>query len=574
MLPMYECVFRRNLRTLLIRSLGFRSDESGSLIIFSLFIFVLMLLMAGMAVDTMRFETKRVAMQNTLDSAILAASSLSQNMDAEVLVKEHVAKAGLNPDDVTVTSEDGLAANGEDLVSRRVVATSTIDTQTMFMGMMGIDQLDGFVAGTAEEGVQNIEISLIVDISGSMGGNSRLVNLKVAAQEFVDHVLASGPNASRTSISIIPYNATVVAGDALLSRLNAGGGNVPIANPAPYPGALTEYPTQQSSSTCVRFEDDDFDERAIGPATPLDRVSHFDQGSNSFNTPPMSKRWCNENRAEIMVHETDAQVLKQHILDLNSGGWTGIDNGMKWGVALLDPAIAPVIDDMVDDGFLVEDVRGRPGSYDADKTMKIIVLMTDGANTIQRDLKQEYKRGPSRVWLADSRTSGWDASLGRNLNWYDGYYVEMPNNGNGSRWYVPARPGNRYDGYYVDVDSLPGDAIQQTYQQLHARFAEDDIARFFFRDADNTAYNAHRDGVEQTEGYGSIDSRLEDMCDAAKAGGRIEVFAIGFEAPSAGLDAMRNCASTISHYYDVQGTEISQAFDSIAGQISMLRLKE
>ncbi len=552
----------------------FHKDESGSLTIFSIFIFMLILFMAGMAVDTMRHETKRVAMQNTLDSAILAASSLSQDMDAETLVKEHVAKAGLNPDDVTVTSEDNYASNGENLVSRRVVANSTIDTQTMFMSMMGIDQLDGYIAGTAEEGVQNIEISLIVDISGSMGGNSRLVNLKVAAQEFIDHVLATGPNAQRTSISIIPYNATVVAGDELLSRLNADGAMVPVVNPPAYPGALTEYPTQHNYSTCVRFEDGDFDVRAIGPTTPLDRVSHFDQGGNSYNSPPMSKRWCNENRAEIMVHETDADTLKQHIIDLTSGGWTGIDNGMKWGVALLDPAIEPVIDDMVDDGVLGEEVRGRPGNYDADKTMKIVVLMTDGANTIQRDLKQQYKRGPSRVWFADSRTSGWDASLGRNLNWYDGYYVEMPSNGSGSRWWVPEVPGNRSDGYHVAVGQLPADAVQQTYQELHERFSEEDIARFFFRDADNTAYDDHLDGVEQTEGYASIDSRLEDICDAAKAGGRIEVFAIGFEAPQEGLDAMRNCASTISHYYDVQGTEISQAFDSIAGQISMLRLKE
>ena len=562
------------LRRFQVQKYRFLNGESGSLTVFSIFIFMLILFMAGMAVDTMRHETQRVAMQNTLDSAILAASSLSQDMDAEALVKEHVAKAGLNPDDVTVTSEDNYASNGENLVSRRVVATSVIDTQTMFMGMLGIDQLDGYIGGTAEEGVQNIEISLIVDISGSMGGNSRLVNLKVAAQEFIDHVLAEGPNAQRTSISIIPYNATVVAGDALLSRLNAGGALMPITNPSPYPGALTEYPTQHGNSTCVRFEDNDFDVRAIGPTTPLDRVSHFDQGGNSYNTPPMSKRWCNENRASIMVHETDGQVLKQHIIDLTSGGWTGIDNGMKWGVALLDPAISPVIDDMVDGGLLVEDVRGRPGNYDADKTMKIVVLMTDGANTIQRDLKQEYKRGPSRVWYSDSRTSGWDASLGRNLNWYDGYYVEMPRNSSAQRWWVPEVPGDRSDGYYVAAGALPADAVQRTYQELHERLSEEDIARFFFQDADNTAYNEHLDGVEQTEGYGSIDSRLEDICDAAKAGGRIEVFAIGFEAPQEGLDAMRNCASTISHYYDVEGTEISQAFDSIAGQISMLRLKE
>jgi len=39
---------------------GFRRDEDGSIIMFSLFLFILMILIGGMAVDLMRFETRRV----------------------------------------------------------------------------------------------------------------------------------------------------------------------------------------------------------------------------------------------------------------------------------------------------------------------------------------------------------------------------------------------------------------------------------------------------------------------------------------------------------------------------------
>lgn len=59
----------------------FRRDEDGSIILFSLFLFVLMILIGGMAVDLMRFETRRVHMQNTLDSAMLAAADLTQTLD-------------------------------------------------------------------------------------------------------------------------------------------------------------------------------------------------------------------------------------------------------------------------------------------------------------------------------------------------------------------------------------------------------------------------------------------------------------------------------------------------------------
>ena len=112
---------------------------------------------------------------------------------------------------------------------------------------------------------------------------------------------------------------------------------------------------------------------------------------------------------------------------------------MKWGVALLDPALAPVLTSMVDAKILTEDVRGRPGRYDK----------------------------------------------------------------------------------------------------------------------------------EQTEGYGTIDTRLKKICNEANKNEDIEVYAIGFEAPQAGLDAMSGCASSIGYYYDVDSKGISKAFDSIASQIAV-----
>ena len=54
----------------------FRAAEDGSMTVFTLFIFVMMLMVGGMAVDLMRFETQRAHLQNTLDSAALAATCL------------------------------------------------------------------------------------------------------------------------------------------------------------------------------------------------------------------------------------------------------------------------------------------------------------------------------------------------------------------------------------------------------------------------------------------------------------------------------------------------------------------
>jgi len=53
-------------------------DESGAIIVLWLFLFLSMIVIVGMAVDAMRTETKRVKLQQTLDSAVLAAADLDQ----------------------------------------------------------------------------------------------------------------------------------------------------------------------------------------------------------------------------------------------------------------------------------------------------------------------------------------------------------------------------------------------------------------------------------------------------------------------------------------------------------------
>ena len=551
----------------------FAKNETGSILIFSIFLFLVTILIGGMAVDVMYHEQRRVAVQNTMDSAVIGAASLNQGIDAKKLVLDYAAKAGIDPATVEVKPFESRV-NGGQLTMRRVSAKADVDVNTFFMRLMGVNKLEGAAGGTATEGVQNVEISLIVDISGSMGDNDRMKNLKVAAKNFIQKVMVDNNTAGSTSMSIIPYNATVVVGNELLSRLAASGKYVDLVNIPPYAGAMTGYATEHNASTCVRFEDDDFADRGISATTELRRVSHFRGGTNNYTQPTTGQRWCNENRSEILVHSTNAGVLKTHIENLKTGGWTGIDNGMKWGVALLDPDLAPVLAGMVDAKILTEDVRGRPGVYDKEQTKKVIVLMTDGDNTIQRDLKEEFKNGPTRIWHSENSTTGFDAVLNRDRTEFDGYYVLMPDNAVTERWFVPGDPTTTDDDFYVAEAALPADSQQLDYRAVYARFAVEDAAKFFFQASDTAAFNAHKNAVEQTEGYGSIDARLKKICDAANKFEDIEVYAIGFEAPQAGLDAMAGCASSIGYYYDVNGTGISKAFDAIAGQIAQLRLSQ
>ncbi|RZV98785.1 MAG: hypothetical protein EX266_16380, partial [Rhodobacteraceae bacterium] len=123
----------------------FRRREDGSLTIFSLFLFILLLMISGMAVDMVMHERQRVHMQNTLDSAILAAGSLDSGATTEAemtaMVNDYVAKAGIDPSRITVTPRITGSS------SRTISATGRFEIDTIFMGLMGINEMHGGVGG-------------------------------------------------------------------------------------------------------------------------------------------------------------------------------------------------------------------------------------------------------------------------------------------------------------------------------------------------------------------------------------------------------------------------------------------
>ncbi len=579
-----------------------------------------MLLLAGMAVDLMRFETQRTALQNTLDSAVLAAANLDQDADAKILVKDFFEKSGYSADQVFVDSAEerlGKEADGTGgtLVGRTVEAQLDLEVDTLFMGLLGIDTLASVSRGTAEESVEGVEISMVLDISGSMEGQ-KLTDLQNAAKNFLKIVMDEKQNPSeisKTSVSIIPYNANVVVPDALLSRLDTQDivdvtpAMAHYADPLEFPGAMVSFDREAPNSTCVQFSDDQMVTtnlpkdyltlRAIGPNTQLARLGYFDRGDKSagagddYDRPADgSNRFCDPNRNAIVVHETRKSELDKAIMALTADGWTSIDNGMKWGVALLDPAMRPVINSMVDAKILQEDVRNRPENYDGAATMKVVVVMTDGDHTIQRDLKPEFLRGPSPVWFSPTIAgTGFSTPVtGATSDYWDGFFVRLDDTGKGY-WYQGQDPSRNDDGAYFAKSALPADAYQLSYTELYDRLSENAVADLFRDQGGNDddrlddLRDAHQEAVYEPNNYGELDRRLtgfvngpdQGICDAATFNSDIIVFTIAFEAPDGGKTQMSECATKGGYYFDAKnGTELDEAFQAIAGQITKLRLTQ
>ena len=476
---------RSDLRDLAAMYRSFAKEEDGMITIFACFMIFCMLMVGGIGVDMMRHEMERTRIQAVADRAVLAAADLDQTLDPEAVVRDYFAKSGMADFVSNVDVEQGI-----NFRTVTVDAATTINTQ--FMDYLGVETLRVPGVSTAEEKINKVEISMVLDISGSMRHNNKMPNLRNAAGVFLDSVLKE-ENHDLISVSVAPYTAQVNAGQDIFDLMN-----------------VTET---QTWSHCIDFTNADFGNTAIhagiAPGSePYVQMQHFDAGyswngqrygEDNISNPGCPKR----DFEEVYPFSQDKVALKARIDQFQPRANTAIHLGMKWGVAMLDPAwrnFNAALPD-VDPAFRTRPADYRdPGNPSSSETLKTVILMTDGENvTTQRISDSLYNSYSERLHWSNYP-----------LNYYLNRYVSSSDRW---RW--------KYTKYSPSQ-------------------------------ADNLLY---------------------DICDAAKAKGVI-IWSIAFEVTTHGGNVMRNCASSPSHFFAVEGTEITNAFASIARQINQLRLTQ
>ncbi|MCE8519716.1 hypothetical protein KBY30_01855 [Ruegeria pomeroyi] len=545
----------RRIRTRLKAHLGnFAREEDGLMTVLALFLFLALVGATGIGVDLMRYEQKRASLQYTMDRAVLAAADLDQLVAPETVVRSYLEKAGLLEYLSSITVEEGLGF-------RKVSATATADLPTHFMKLSGYDSLTIPAASTAEESIGNVEISLVLDVSGSMNSNSRLYNLKIAAKEFVDHMLsATEPGA--VSISIIPYASQVNAGPDIL----------------PYYNVSEEH----TYSHCVNFIDDEFSQPGLSRVTPLERTMHFDPFT--YSKDPIQTPVCPvRNSTAILPFTNNQTVLNTYIDGMSGRGNTSIDIGTKWGVVMLDPNTQSVINGLIADDKVPAIFSGRPSAYDSGDVLKVLIVMSDGENTDQYMLNPSLRTGLSPVWYnaAEDVISGspdnnstnafsvYHDNGGNNYYWPDQNRWSDHPYGNGQSEACEYTSG----GYYsCAMKDEPGEAVQLTYAELFNKVSLAYNAYYNF-EFTSSAWGEWYSAAFTKKEASAKDQRTDHICDAAKDEGVI-VYTVGFEAPYSGRRVLKRCASSDSHYYDAEGLEISDAFTSIASSIRKLRLTQ
>lgn len=544
-------VWVRRREALGARMQRFAADTGGTLVVFGMMLFLLMIMMGGIAVDLMRYESTRTSLQNTLDRSTLAAASLTQALDPESVVDDYFLKAGLSQYLRSVSVDEGMNY-------RQVTADATADARPMFLQMLGIDQFDANGHSQAEQRINNVEIVLVLDVSGSMASNSKIQNLKTAADEFIDTVMSSDGE-GKISIAIVPFNGQVNLTTTLASKYNI------------------QYPSGAANVNCVDLPTSVYTDASMSRTTPMSATANADTYSssstaNSFqsytsssSTPNSANLWCPPLPGNVVrLPAQDIATMQGYINGLTAIGATSINAGIKWGMALLDPGSRDMFTELIASGDIPSALHDRPFDYDDREAMKVIVLMTDGENFAEERVNDAYKSGLSTIYKSnnDGNYSAFVAS------------ATAPN-----QYYVPHLGTFQAQPWTNSTNS--GTYTQQTWPQVWAAFRVSYVAwQFYARPiggsnstARTNAYNAAMSEFKTLTPTTTMDTQLQTICSTAKTNGVI-VYGIAFEAPTNGQTQIRNCATSDAHYFNATGLQIQTAFRAIANNISQLRLTQ
>ena len=142
----------------------------------------------------------------------------------------------------------------QSLIHREVSATALHESEPLLLHLLGVDYMSAPASGTASESVNNVEVSLILDVSGSMADNNKMTNLKTAAGDFIDALIHVGTQ-DRVSISLVPYSEHVNAGPLITSRMNVN--------------------TLHNFSNCLEIPNAEFGTTALDTAITYDQAQHY-----------------------------------------------------------------------------------------------------------------------------------------------------------------------------------------------------------------------------------------------------------------------------------------------------------
>ncbi|QIG49205.1 hypothetical protein G5V57_16665 [Nordella sp. HKS 07] len=404
----------------------FAGDARGNVALFTALAALPLLVAAGVAIDVARASRSQTALQVAVDAAALAVASSGKSDLAGLSEAQKKARQQEMKDMAERFLRTNYAYGGQDLsvqinVTDEIVSVeATQPYPTTLMKLVGYQTMD--LGAHAEVNLQggiaeNIEIVLVMDITGSMKG-SKIESAKAAAKALIQKVLGDKESDDKVRFALVPFAGSVnVGGDkvssgwidttgkAAVSKVNftnatyhnmKGWDDLRYRNAAgqtvklPWNGCvearLGAYATNDTepsaSSSDTLFTpyfapdepdanvNDDYGNNYLSDGVTGNETARLKNQAKyankvvsiSFKTGP----GANCASSPIIPLTPDRSVIEKGIDDMKAEGPTNLVEGIMWGWRVVSPGLP------FTEGKSFQDKEWR----------KIVVLMTDGENDV------------------------------------------------------------------------------------------------------------------------------------------------------------------------------------------------
>ena len=364
------------------RANSYVSDCKGSVSMMFAIMSIALFAIVGLAVDSSRFLNLSGRLQDSLDAAALAGAKLLpddtlSDSDIESLSEAHfessVANTGVkfdkkNPLTVVI-----------DRKNSSVQVTANVLVKSFFGRLAGQPTL--FEVNRTSKVVydlQKIELSMVLDITGSMNNNNKIGDMKAAAKDVMDALLDPAVNDKAVRIALAPYSASVNAGKLAAS-----------VSTTPPTSACSN--NQQEGEDCKDSAGQQIDTCVIERTGANAATDAAPVGPDKLPTPPSlpyGKYSCPPSTVVPLLGKSKKDTLKSILDGYAAAGSTAGHIGTAWGWYLLSPAWASVLPP-----------ESAPEPYGTTGVTKSMIIMTDGL------FNTSYLNGPSTADAAQMTES-------------------------------------------------------------------------------------------------------------------------------------------------------------------------
>jgi Flp pilus assembly protein TadG len=185
-----------------------RSQQGNMAVILAIALVPLMLGI-GVAVDLSRAYVVRSRLAYALDAAGLAVGS-TQGTEAvlQATMEKFFYK---NYPDRAMGTPMGLGMT-VDTVNNTVRLSASVNLDTVFMRVVGIDSLDVSYSNEITREIKGLEVVLALDTTGSMASDGKIQGLRTASHDLVDILFGEQTNPEKLKVGLVPFVTAVNIG--------------------------------------------------------------------------------------------------------------------------------------------------------------------------------------------------------------------------------------------------------------------------------------------------------------------------------------------------------------------------